>query len=125
MSENEVGIFSPSDPAPVVQVSMTDSALEYVRKQLAASPNAKGIMLGVKKSGCSGFKYDLQLAKELAGNESVIQVSSDIVMYVTAQALPYVNGTEIDYAKQGLNSSMVFNNPNAKDECGCGESFNV
>ncbi len=125
MSESEVGIFSPSDPAPVVQVSMTESALDYVRKQLATSSEAKGIMLGVKKSGCSGFKYDLQLAKELAGNEKAIQVSNDVVMYVTAEALPYVNGTEIDYTTVGLNSSMVFNNPNAKDECGCGESFNV
>ncbi len=122
---SEVGIFSPSDPISDVRVSMTDSALNYVRKQLAGNENAPGVMLGVKKSGCSGFRYDLQLAKTLQGNEKAIQVAEDIILYVTFEALPYVNGTEIDYATTGLNSAMVFNNPNAKDECGCGESFNV
>ncbi len=118
---SDVNTFSPSD----ISVSMTDNALEYVRKQLASSVDAKGILLGIKKSGCSGFKYDLQLAKKLDGKEKTIQLSDDITLYVTSEALPYVNGTQIDYTKVGLNSSMVFNNPNAKDECGCGESFNI
>ena len=118
---SEVETFSPSQ----ITVSMTDKALDYARKQLASSQEAKGILLGVKKSGCSGFMYDLQLAKALVGNEKLIQVSQDVALYITVEALPYVNGTEIDYATVGLNSSMVFNNPNAKDECGCGESFNI
>ena len=118
---SEVETFSPSQ----ITVSMTDKALDYARKQLASSQDAKGILLGVKKSGCSGFMYDLQLAKNIEGNEKLIQVADDVTLYITTEALPYVNGTEIDYATVGLNSSMVFNNPNAKDECGCGESFNI
>ena len=120
-----VNTFSPTDAAPKINLSMTDSALDYVRKQLAGNQDAQGVLLGVKKSGCSGFKYDMQLARDLQGNEKAIQLADDITLYVTQDALPYVNGTEIDYTTVGLNSSMVFNNPNAKDECGCGESFNV
>ena len=116
-----VSTFSPDD----ISVSMTEKAVSYARKQLASDSAAKGIVLGVKKSGCSGFKYDLQLLRDIVGNEKTFQVADDVVLYVTAEALPYVNGTEIDYATEGLNSTMVFNNPNAKDECGCGESFSV
>ncbi|MAA71931.1 MAG: iron-sulfur cluster assembly accessory protein [Bermanella sp.] len=118
---SEVNTFSPDD----ITVSMTEKALAYARKQLSSNDQAKGIVLGVKKSGCSGFKYDLQLLTELNGNEKVFQPAEDVTLYVTAEALPYVNGTEIDYTTEGLNSMMKFNNPNAKDECGCGESFNV
>ena len=118
---SEVETFSPDQ----ISISMTDAALDYSRKQLAGNTSALGILLGVKKSGCSGFMYELQLAKELEGNEREFKLASDVVVHVTAEALPYVNGTEIDYAKSGLNSTMVFNNPNAKDECGCGESFSV
>jgi len=117
----EVNTFSPNE----VSVSMTQKAIDYARKQLASDQDAIGIVLGVKKSGCSGFKYDLQLLREKLGNEKVFQVADDVSLFVTAEALPYVNGTEIDYTTQGLNSTMVFNNPNAKDECGCGESFNI
>ena len=118
---SEVSTFSLDD----ISVSMTDKAIGYARKQMASDADAKGIVLGVKKSGCSGFKYDLQLMRNVEGNEKTFQVAEDVTLFVTSEALPYVNGTEIDYATQGLNSTMVFNNPNAKDECGCGESFNV
>lgn len=118
---SSVNTFSPDE----ITVSMTDKAINYARKQLSSDSSAKGIVLGVKKSGCSGFKYDLQLLRSIEGNEKTFQVADDVTLFVTTEALPYVNGTEIDYATQGLNSTMVFNNPNAKDECGCGESFNV
>lgn len=117
---SDVSTFSPDD----ISVSMTEAALNYARKQLEGN-NAQGILLGVKKSGCSGYKYDLQLAKSLEGNERIFYLADDVTLYVTVEALPYVNGTEIDYTTSGLNSTMVFNNPNAKDECGCGESFNI
>ncbi|GAA6135705.1 Fe-S cluster assembly scaffold SufA [Oceaniserpentilla sp. 4NH20-0058] len=118
---SDVNTFSPND----ITVSMTEKAIAYARKQLKSSTDAKGIVLGVKKSGCSGFKYDLQLLEVVTGNERSFQVADDVILYVTAEALPYVNGTEIDYTTEGLNSTMKFNNPNAKDECGCGESFNI
>jgi len=118
---SEVNTFSPDE----ITVSMTDAAIAYARKQLQSSDTAKGIAVGIKKSGCSGFKYDLQLIEDLKGNEKAFELADDVILYVTAEALPYVNGTEIDYTKEGLNSTMKFNNPNAKDECGCGESFNI
>lgn len=113
--------FSPDQ----ISISMTEAALDYARRQLSGNAEAKGILLGVKKSGCSGFMYELQLAKQLEGNEREFALAEDVTVFVTAEALPYVNGTEIDYAKSGLNSTMVFNNPNAKDQCGCGESFSI
>jgi len=119
--KGQVESFSPDE----ISISMTEAALNYARKQLASNADASGILLGVKKSGCSGFMYDLQLAKALQGNERPFQLADDVTVYVTAEALPYVNGTEIDYTKSGLNSTMVFNNPNAKDQCGCGESFSI
>jgi len=119
--KGQVESFSPDE----ISISMTEAALNYARKQLASNADARGILLGVKKSGCSGFMYDLQLAKALQGNERPFQLADDVTVYVTAEALPYVNGTEIDYTKSGLNSTMVFNNPNAKDQCGCGESFSI
>lgn len=117
---SEVGSFSPED----VTVSMTEKAVQYARKQLQ-SANDQYIVLGVKKSGCSGFMYDLKLKAELEGNEKAFSVADDVTLYVTSEALAYVNGTEIDYTTEGLNSSMVFKNPNAKDQCGCGESFSI
>lgn len=118
---SEVNTFSPNE----ITVSMTEKAINYARKQLQNNADAKGIVLGIKKSGCSGFKYDLQILNDLQGNEKAFNVADDVILYVTSEALPYVNGTEIDYTTEGLNSTMKFNNPNAKDECGCGESFNI
>ncbi|WP_396587539.1 HesB/IscA family protein [Bermanella sp. R86510] len=116
----QVESFTPDD----VTVSMTEKAVQYARKQLNSASD-QYIVLGVKKSGCSGFMYDLKLEQTLKGDEKSFQVADDVTLYVAAEALPYVNGTEIDYTTEGLNSSMVFKNPNAKDQCGCGESFSV
>ncbi len=111
--------------APSASVTMTEAALVHVKKQLALSNAAVGVRLAVKKSGCSGFKYDIEFIENLVADDIAVQVSDDIILYVAADAKAFVEGTEIDYVREGLNSTIKFNNPNAKDLCGCGESFSV
>lgn len=106
------------------QVSMTEAALIHVRKLLANS-EATGVRIGVKKSGCSGFKYDIEFVTTPLAEDTCFQVADDIALYVPTEYLAMVKGTVVDYTKEGLNSTIKFNNPNAKDLCGCGESFSV
>ena len=113
------------DPKVVAPVTMTDSAIRYMAKQLEQSANAIGIRLGVKKSGCSGFKYDIELISEVNTDDHAIPINDSITLYIAADAQSFVRGTEIDFVREGLNSTIKFNNPNAKDLCGCGESFSV
>ena len=107
------------------EVSMTEAALKHVRKQLAKNTDMAGVRLAVKKSGCSGFKYDIEFVEAAQDGDLAIQAADDITLYISAEAAPMVKGTEIDFSREGLNSTIKFNNPNAKDLCGCGESFSV
>ncbi len=107
------------------EVSLTDAALKHVRKQLDKNTQMAGVRLGVKKSGCSGFKYDIEFVEAAQDGDIAIQAADDVTLYISAQAAPMVKGTEIDFSREGLNSTIKFNNPNAKDLCGCGESFSV
>lgn len=113
------------DPSAPAEVSMTDAAIAHVRKQLAKNTDMAGIRLGVKKSGCSGFKYDIEFIQAPDESDDAIVIADDVTLYITADARAYVRGTEIDFTREGLNSTIKFNNPNAKDLCGCGESFSV
>ena len=106
------------------QVSMTEAAMVHVRKLLANS-DAIGVRIGVKKSGCSGFNYDIEFVTTPLAEDTCFQVAEDIALYVPTEYLAMVKGTEVDYSTEGLNSTIKFNNPNAKDLCGCGESFSV
>ncbi|QSP94939.1 iron-sulfur cluster assembly accessory protein [Marinobacter salinisoli] len=109
---------------PTVAVTMTDSAVKHVRKQLEKQPEAKGIRLFIKKSGCSGFKYETQWAENVEADDRVFHVDGvDII--VKEEHLPLVNGIEIDFVTVGVNSMFQYRNPNATAECGCGESFTV
>lgn len=118
--------FDPSakDNQQSQQVSMTEAAMVHVRKLLLNS-NAIGVRIGVKKSGCSGFKYDIEFVTTPLDEDTCFQVAEDIALYVPTEYLSMVKGTEVDYTTEGLNSTIKFNNPNAKDLCGCGESFSV
>ncbi|APR66617.1 MAG: iron-sulfur cluster assembly accessory protein [Alcanivorax sp.] len=113
------------DPNAMADVSMTDTAIAHIRKQLIKNANMAGIRLGVKKSGCSGFKYDIEFVEQATDGDQTIQVADDVALFVSEEARPYLRGTVIDFTKEGLNSTIKFNNPNAKDLCGCGESFSV
>ncbi|MFP5382905.1 MAG: HesB/IscA family protein [Gammaproteobacteria bacterium] len=105
-------------------VSMTESAIAQARSQLARE-GALGLRLSVKPSGCSGYMYVLDLVREEQPSDRRYTFGGDVNIYVDAAALGVINGTEIDYVKEGLNAFFKFRNPNVTGECGCGESFTV
>lgn len=105
-------------------IELTPSAAARMRDFLGKNPEASGVRFGIKRTGCSGFGYSIDLAGDVTGNDKVFDID-DIRLIVDAKALPFVDGTRIDYARDGLNAAFVFHNPNATAECGCGESFTV
>jgi len=113
-----VNTFSPTE------VTMTEAAIKYVRKQILES-DAKGMHLGVRESGCTGYMYEIEFVKEVNPEHKEFVITDDVVVYVDIPSLSHVQGTEIDLVVDGLNSSIRFNNPNIKAQCGCGESFSV
>ena len=107
-----------------MSVSLTPSAAERVRSFLDKRGSGVGLRLGVKKTGCSGFAYVVNYADEVAPNDVVFE-DQGVKVIVDSDSLRYVDGTEIDFVRQGLNEAFKFRNPNVRGECGCGESFNV
>jgi iron-sulfur cluster assembly protein len=105
-------------------IELTPTAAARMREFLARNPAAPGVRFGIKRTGCSGFGYTVDLARDVAGGDKVFDLDG-VRLVVDAKALPFVDGTRIDYAREGMNSSFVFHNPNATGECGCGESFTV
>jgi len=105
-------------------ISLTTKAAERVEKFLANRGKGIGLRLGVKTTGCSGMAYTLEFVDEL-NEEDVSFESNGVTVIVDPKSLAYIDGTELDFVKEGLNEGFQFNNPNVKDECGCGESFTV
>ena len=103
-------------------VTLAPAALDRIQGFLAAAPGALGLRFGVKKTGCSGWGYIADLAKDARPGDTVFD-DQGVRIYVDAESLSFVDGTEIDFLKAGLNEQFVFRNPNATAECGCGESF--
>ena len=105
-------------------ISLTPSAADRVRNFLAARGHGVGLRLGVRKTGCSGFAYVINYADD-SQPEDVVFENRGVKVFVDKASLPLIDGTEVDFVKQGLNEAFKFRNPNVKGECGCGESFNV
>lgn len=105
-------------------ITITSSANQRMRQFLAQTPAAQGVRFGVKRTGCSGFAYVVDLAETIDGGDQVVEIDG-VRVVVDPKSLPLVDGTVIDFQRQGLNASFVFHNPNATGECGCGESFTV
>ncbi len=105
-------------------VSLTAAAAERVQSFLAKRGHGVGLRLGVKKTGCSGFAYVVSYADDV-GTSDVVFEDRGVRVIVDSESLRYVDGTEIDFARHGLNEAFKFRNPNVRGECGCGESFNV
>ncbi|WER44794.1 iron-sulfur cluster assembly protein IscA [Cupriavidus sp. WKF15] len=105
-------------------ITMTEKAARHVARYLERRGKGVGLRLGVKTTGCSGLAYKLEYVDDLQPEDQVFE-SHGIKVIVDAKSLPYIDGTELDYAREGLNEGFRFNNPNVKDECGCGESFTV
>lgn len=105
-------------------VSLTAVAADHVRRQLDARGNGVGIRVGVKTTGCSGMAYVLEFVDELQPEDEVFD-SNGVKVIVDPKSLLYIDGTQMDFVKEGLNEGFKFINPNAQGECGCGESFTV
>jgi iron-sulfur cluster assembly protein len=105
-------------------ISLTESAAERVRSRLISRGRGLGLRLAVKASGCSGFSYVVDYADEVHPDDHVFE-SAGVKVFVDPQSLPSVDGTRIDFVRQGLNETFHFENPNVTAECGCGESFTV
>ena len=105
-------------------LTLTPSAAERVHNFLVKRGKGEGLRLGVRTSGCSGMAYVIEYADAI-GPEDVVYESNGVKLIVDSKSLTYLDGTELDYTREGLNEGFKFNNPNVKDSCGCGESFNV
>ena len=105
-------------------ITLTDAAADHVKRFLQNRGKGVGLRLGVRTSGCSGMAYVLEFADEIDEGDEVFE-DNEVKVVVDAKSLIYLDGTELDFAKEGLNEGFKFNNPNVKDACGCGESFNV
>ena len=101
---------------------MTPAALDRARSYLAANPGKVGMRFGVRRTGCSGWGYVIDLAVHADADDIVFDIEG-VKVIVDAASLPLVQGTRIDFVRQGLNSQFAFDNPNAAEACGCGESF--
>jgi iron-sulfur cluster assembly protein len=107
-----------------MSVTLTASAAERVKQYLSQNPDGIGLSVAVRKSGCSGWSYVLDIACEVKADERVFQ-SHGIDVRVPEHSLQQLEGTEIDFVSQGLNQQFMFRNPRVTGECGCGESFSI
>ena len=105
-------------------ITISEKAARHVSNYLTKRGKGVGIRLGVRTSGCSGMAYKLEFVDEVDPSDLVFE-SHGVKVLVDPKSLPYLEGTELDFVREGLNEGFKFNNPNVKDQCGCGESFNV
>ena len=107
-----------------MSIELTAAARSRMRDFLDRHPAAAGVRFGIRKTGCSGFGYVVDLADAVHAEDQVFDLDG-VRVVVDAKSLPFIEGTRIDYTRNGLNAAFVFHNPNATGECGCGESFTV
>ena len=105
-------------------ITLTAAAADRVRSFMEKRGKGVGLRLGVKTTGCSGMAYVMEYADQVEEDDVVFE-DQGVKVLINPKSLVYLDGTELDYAKEGLNEGFKFNNPNVKDSCGCGESFNV
>ena len=105
-------------------ITLTPSAAKHVQNFLSKRGKGVGLRLGVRTSGCSGLAYKLEYADAVNPDDTTFDCNG-VKVLVDPKSLPYLDGTELDFTREGLNEGFKFRNPNVKDECGCGESFNV
>lgn len=105
-------------------ITTTEAAAKHIDKALISRGKGVGIRLGIRTTGCSGMAYVLEFVDEAEQNDLVFD-SNGVKIIVDPKSLIYIDGTELDFVKEGLNEGFKFNNPNVRGECGCGESFNI
>ncbi|PIJ52317.1 iron-sulfur cluster assembly protein IscA [Erwinia sp. OLTSP20] len=107
-----------------MSIRLSDTAADRINAFLQNRGKGVGLRLGVRTSGCSGMAYVLEFVDEVQPEDQVFE-EKGVKVIIDGKSLIYLAGTELDFVKEGLNEGFKFNNPNIKDECGCGESFNV
>ena len=105
-------------------ISMTESAARHVQRSLEGRGKGEGIRLGVRTTGCSGLAYVLEFVDEVTSEDLVFE-SFGVKVIIDPKSLSYLDGTELDFVREGLNEGFKFNNPNVKSTCGCGSSFSA
>ena len=105
-------------------ITLTEKAAKKIQAQLAKNGSGVGLRLGIKKVGCSGYAYTFDYAAEALAGDQVFE-SHNTMLVVDAASLPFIDGSHLDFVKDGFNESFKFDNPKAESECGCGESFNL
>lgn len=105
-------------------IKVSEAAAQRALTFLASRGKGIGLRLGVKTTGCSGLAYVLEFVDELNADDQVFE-DNGVKIIIDGKSLVYLDGTQLDFSKEGLNEGFQFNNPNANGECGCGESFNV
>ena len=105
-------------------VTLTEQAATHVQNFVAKRGKGVGLRIGVRTTGCSGFAYKLEFADAVNPDDHQFE-SHGVKVVVDPKSLPFLEGTQLDYTREGLNEGFKFSNPNVKDECGCGESFNI
>lgn len=108
----------------MAQITLTQAAANQIKQLVANEDDALGLRVGIKPSGCSGYAYTLDIARERRDDDHVFEHDTAAVV-IDTEALMMLDGTEVDFVSEGLNRLFKFHNPNVKDECGCGESFSV
>lgn len=107
-----------------MSITLTETAAKHVQNFIAKRGKGVGLRIGVRTTGCSGMAYKLEFADAFAEDDLQF-VSQGVTLIVDPKSLPYIDGMELDFQREGLNEGFKFNNPNVKNECGCGESFQV
>ena len=105
-------------------ITLTEKAAKHINRYIERRGKGVGLRFGVRTTGCSGLAYKLEYVGEVADEDSVFE-SHGVKVFVDPKSLPYIDGTELDFAREGLNEGFKFHNPNEKDACGCGESFRI
>ncbi|MDP1615469.1 MAG: iron-sulfur cluster assembly accessory protein [Methylococcales bacterium] len=105
-------------------ITLTENAAKHIQQQIAKRGKGLALRVGIKKSGCSGFSYTFDYADEIKPDDQLFE-SHKTKIVVDRQSLPYLDGSQIDFVKEGLNSSFQFINPNIDSTCGCGDSFSI
>jgi iron-sulfur cluster assembly protein len=105
-------------------VTLTEAAARHVARYISRRGKGVGVRLGVKTTGCSGLAYKLEYADEIDAADHVFE-DHGVKILVDPKSLPYLDGTQLDFVREGLNEGFKFHNPKEKDRCGCGESFRV
>lgn len=117
------GTFDPSD-VTWQGVTLTPPAAAHIRELVKQQPGIQGVRLGVKQTGCAGFGYVLDAVSE-PNKDDLLFEADGAKLWVPLSAMPFIDGTEVDYVREGLNQLFKYHNPKAQNECGCGESFGV